>query len=155
MVRLLRWSCARWIGTGRYLDVGCGSGAALAVAQALGWRIAGIEMNEAAAAIARRFTDELHVGDVLTAPFTSARFDVVTAFHVLEHVPDPIAVARRMLEWLAPGGPLIVEVTNAVGLGASLLGGAWAGREGPRHPSPFSPATLEAALGKHGGQVGL
>jgi 2-polyprenyl-3-methyl-5-hydroxy-6-metoxy-1,4-benzoquinol methylase len=72
--------------------------------RALGWRIAGIEMDEAAAALARRYTEELHVGDILTAPFPSARFDVVTAFHVLEHVPDPVAVARRMLAWLAPAG---------------------------------------------------
>ena len=153
MLRRLRWSCPPWIGTGRYLDVGCGSGAALAVAQALGWRITGIEMDEAAAAIGRRFTDELHVGDVLTAPFTSARFDVVTAFHVLEHVPDPVAVTRRMLDWLAPGGLLIVEVPNAGGLGAALFGRAWSGLELPRHLSHFTPATLELVLGKAGGRI--
>ena len=153
MLRRLRWSCPPWIGSGRYLDVGCGSGAALAVAKALGWRIAGIEMDAAAAAIARRFTDEVHVGDVLTAPFARARFDVVTAFHVLEHVPDPVAVARRMLDWLAPGGLLIVEVPNAGGLGATLFGGAWAGLELPRHLSHFTPETLELVLRKAGGRI--
>src|SRR2546428_14015400 len=135
MLRRLRWSCPPWIGSGRYLDVGCGSGAALAVAKALGWRIAGIEMDAAAAAIARRFTDEVHVGDVLTAPFARARFDVVTAFHVLEHVPDPVAVARRMLDWLAPGGLLIIEGPNAGGVRAGPLGRGWAR---PRRPRPFS-----------------
>jgi SAM-dependent methyltransferase len=141
MLRRLRWSCPPWIGTGLYLDVECGSGAALAVAQALGWRITGIEMDEAAAAIARRFTDELHVGDV------------VTAFHVLEHVPDPVAVTRRMLDWLAPGGLLIVKVPNAGGLGAALFGRAWSGLELPRHLSHFTPATLELVLGKAGGRI--
>ena len=48
----------------------------------------GIEVDAAAAEKARRFADELHVGDVLTAPFAPAQFDVVTALHVLEHVPD-------------------------------------------------------------------
>jgi hypothetical protein len=47
--------------------------------QALGWRISGIEMDDAAAAIARRFTDEIYIGDILAAPFASGRFDVVTA----------------------------------------------------------------------------
>jgi SAM-dependent methyltransferase len=153
LVRRIRWDCPPWTGQGRYLDVGCGSGGALGVAQALGWQVTGIEVDANAAAKARRFTCELHVGDVLTAPFAAGRFDVVTAFHVLEHVPDPVAVIRRMLGWLAPGGLLIIEVPNAGGLGASLFGKAWSGLELPRHLSHFSPATLTRALEQAGGRV--
>src|SRR5262245_27329029 len=40
LVRRLRWDCLRWRGQGRYLDVGCGSGWALGVAQKLGWQVA-------------------------------------------------------------------------------------------------------------------
>src|SRR5262249_60620278 len=42
LLRRIRWSCPPWIGAGRYLDVGCGSGGALGVARALGWRVAGL-----------------------------------------------------------------------------------------------------------------
>jgi len=153
LARKIRWDCPPWTGQGRYLDVGCGSGAALGVASALGWKVAGIEVDEGAAAKARRFTDELHVGDVLTAPFAPGRFDVVTAFHVLEHVPDPVAVIRRALAWLAPGGLLIVEVPNAGGAGAAIFGRAWSGLELPRHLSHFSPETLERAVRQAGGRV--
>src|SRR5206468_12972793 len=96
MLRRIRWSCPPWFGAGRYLDVGCGSGAALGVAAALGWRVAGIEMDDAASPLARHFTDELHVGDVLTAPFAPCRLDVVTAFPLLAHVPAPIRAAATL-----------------------------------------------------------
>src|SRR6266478_701504 len=153
LLRRLRWSCPPWVGAGRYLDVGCGSGAGLGVARALGWQVTGIEVDESAAQKARRFTDELHVGDVLEAPFAAARFDVITAYHVLEHVVDPVAVVRRMVDWLAPGGLLVVEVPNAGGLGAALFGRAWSGLELPRHLSHFTPATLELVLRKAGGRI--
>ena len=149
----LRWDCPPWTGEGRYLDVGCGSGGSLGVARALGWQVAGIEVDEAAVAKARRFTEEIYLGDVLAAPFAPGRFDVVTAFHVLEHLPDPVAVIRRALAWLAPGGLVILEVPNAAGLGAELFGRAWSGLELPRHLSHFSPATLSRAVEEAGGRV--
>jgi SAM-dependent methyltransferase len=151
--RRLRWDCLPWRGQGRYLDVGCGSGASLGVATALGWRGSGIEMDAAAADKARRFTDSIHVGDILTAPFARGSFDVVSAFHVLEHVPDPVAAVRRMLEWLAPGGLLIIEVPNAGGLGAALFGRAWSGLELPRHLSHFTPGSLSRAVAQAGGRI--
>jgi len=151
--RRLEWDCPPWRGRGRYLDVGCGSGGTLGAAKALGWRVAGIEMDEAAAARARRFTETLHVGDALTAPFAPASFDVVSAFHVLEHVPDPVALVRRMLGWLAPGGLVIIEVPNAGGLGAWLFGRAWSGLELPRHLSHFTPDSLTRAVEQASGRV--
>jgi SAM-dependent methyltransferase len=153
ILRRIRWDCPAWRGQGRYLDVGCGSGGALGVAQALGWQVTGVEVDAAAAEKAKRFASEIHVGDVLSAPFADGRFDVATAFHVLEHVPDPVAVLRRMLQWLAPGGLLIVEVPNAGGLGAAIFGEAWSGLELPRHLSHFSPDTLRRAAEQAGGRV--
>jgi len=153
LARRLSWSCPPWRGQGRLLDVGCGSGSWLGVAHALGWQVSGIEMDPDAASKARRFTPAIHVGDVLSAPFAPASFDLVTAMHVLEHVPDPVAVARRMLEWLAPGGLVIVEVPNAGGLGARLFDRAWSGLELPRHLSHFTPATLERTMDLAGGEV--
>jgi SAM-dependent methyltransferase len=153
LLRRLRWQCLPWRAPGRYLDVGCGSGGSLGAALALGWHVAGIELSAAAAAKARRFTDRIHAGDVLAAPFEPASFDVVSAFHVVEHVPDPVAVVRRMLEWVAPGGLALIEVPNAGGLGAAVFGQAWSGLELPRHLSHFTPATLGRVVDRAGGRV--
>jgi SAM-dependent methyltransferase len=153
LLRRLRWDCPHWIGQGRYLDVGCGSGGALARARALGWTVTGIEMDVAAAARARRFADEVFAGDILAAPFAEGRFDLVTSFHVLEHVPDPVRVLKRMLDWTAPGGMAVVEVPNAAGLGARLFGPAWSSLELPRHLSHFTPESLERAIERAGGRV--
>ena len=150
----LRWSCPPWRGEGRYLDVGCGSGGSLGVARALGWKtVAGIEVDAPAAEKARRFADRLHVGDVASAPFSPASFDLVTAFHVLEHLPDPVGDLRRMLTWLAPGGLCVLEVPNAGGLGASLFGAAWSGLELPRHLWHFTPESLAALVRRAGGEI--
>jgi len=153
MASRVRWDCLPWRGRGRYLDVGCGSGGGLGAAVTLGWQAAGIEVDAAAAARARRFTADVHVGDVDSAPFAPGAFDVVSAFHVLEHVPDPVGVARRMLGWLAPGGLMIVEVPNAGGLGAALFGRAWSGLELPRHLSQFTPESLARTIALAGGEV--
>jgi SAM-dependent methyltransferase len=153
LARTLTWHCPPWRGQGRYLDVGCGSGATLGVAKALGWKTSGIEVSGAAAARARRYADELHVGDALDAPFAARGFDVVSAFHVIEHVPDPVAVVRRMLGWLDDGGLVIIEVPNAGGLGARLFGRAWSGLELPRHLFHFTPETLRRLVELAGGHV--
>jgi len=95
----------------------------------------------------------MYVGDILAAPFAPGAFDVVTAFHVLEHVPDPIAVVRRMLDWLAPGGRLIIEVPNAGGLGATLFSRSWLPLDLPRHLSHFMPESLARAVERAGGRL--
>jgi SAM-dependent methyltransferase len=153
LARRIAWDCPPWTGQGRYLDVGCGSGGTLGVARTLGWAPAGIEMDAAAAEKARRYSDSVWTGDVLSAPFLPASFDLVSAYHVLEHVPQPVEMLRRMLAWLAPGGLLVVEVPNAGGLGARLFGRAWANLELPRHLSHFTPASLARAVDRAGGTL--
>ena len=152
VLRKIRWDCPPWRGQGRYLDVGCGSGGALGVARALGWEVTGVEVDEAAAEKATRFTAEIHVGDMLSAPFAARRFDVVTAFHVLEHVPDPVAVLRRMLRWLTPDGLLIVEVPNAGGLGAAMFGEAGPASSSAA-PIPLFARDAQPRGGLAGGRV--
>jgi 2-polyprenyl-3-methyl-5-hydroxy-6-metoxy-1,4-benzoquinol methylase len=142
-----------WTGGGRLLDVGCASGKFLRQMAAVGWTCAGIEQDAEAAARARQVTPDVFAGEPLDAPFPPGSFDLVTAFHVLEHLPDPLGVLRRMLMWLAPGGSVVIEVPNVAGVGGRLFGRYWCGLDLPRHLVQFTPATVGALAERAGGRV--
>ncbi len=99
--------------TGRALDVGCGNGPTLAALAALapGWRLFGHEISDvnalrlaAIAGFERLYTGEL--ADI------DGSFDLITLFHSLEHLPEPVAGLAALRGKLAPGGLLLVEVPN-------------------------------------------
>ncbi len=98
------------------LDVGCSQGGTLAWLQGSGvaGRTTGIEIDPAAARIARGRVDRLIEGDVDAALGTldSASFDLVLCLDVLEHLVDPWRTAARLGRMIRPGGTLIVSVPN-------------------------------------------
>jgi SAM-dependent methyltransferase len=151
--RRIRKACPPWVGHGRLLDVGCASGKFLRQMAAVGWRVAGIESDPEAADRARGTGAEIFTGDPGQAPFADGSFDLVTAFHSLEHMPDPLGALTRMLRWLAPGGLAVVEVPNTDGLGARLFGRYWSGFDLPRHLVHFTPATMAAMVERAGGTI--
>src|SRR5205814_1352458 len=115
--------------------------------------VSGIELDSVAAATARGVTPDVTVGDPAEITLPPASFDVVTAFHVVEHLPDPATALRNMLAWLAPGGLLIVEVPNVGGWGGATFGRFWSGLDFPRHLIHFTPATMRALVERCGGVV--
>jgi len=151
--RRIRENFPPWIGAGRLLDVGCATGRFLHQMRAVGWRVAGIEIDPVAAAKASSVTPEIFVGDPIDAPFPDGSFDVVTAFHVVEHLPRPLPALRRMIGWLDASGLLIVEVPNAGGAGGRLFGRYWIGLDFPRHLVHFTPATMAAMVERAGGRI--
>jgi len=97
----------------RILDVGTGSGELLYVGQQHGYQMEGIEIDPRYAEFGRRtYGVELRTQsweDLSEPPET---FDVVTIFHVLEHLENPVRVLGKLSRLLRPGGKLIVEVPN-------------------------------------------
>jgi len=111
--RRLRAIAARAGRPGSLLDVGCGDGLFLRVARDAGWRVDGIEFSpEGAGRAAARLERPVAVGDLAAAAVLPGPFDVVTVWHVLEHLPEPrpmLAAAHRRLR---AGGLLVVAVPN-------------------------------------------
>lgn len=99
----------------RILDVGCGEGALGAALKRAGARsVVGIEVDARAASSARAALDAVALGDAATVevPGADEPFDWIIFADVLEHLPDPDRVLRRMLAYLAPGGAVVVSVPN-------------------------------------------
>ncbi|MFQ5931489.1 MAG: class I SAM-dependent methyltransferase, partial [Nitrospiraceae bacterium] len=119
-------------GANRLLDVGCGSGNLLARYKALGWNVRGIETSPRACAACRKRGLEVHQGTVFDAPFAQRQFDLILLSHVIEHLLDPIGVLKRVAEFLAPGGKLIVTTPNIHGIGFSMYGSCWYPLDAPR-----------------------
>lgn len=94
----------------RWLDFGAGHGGALDLLRPLAAAAAGLEPNDGQrAAIAAR-GHQVYAG---LGELGDARFDVVTLFHVFEHLLDPVGVLRALRDRLAPGGEIVIEVPHA------------------------------------------
>jgi SAM-dependent methyltransferase len=144
----VRFALAAAPGPGsRFLDVGCGGGLFLSFIQQAGHHATGLDNSRDAARLAwRRHRVPAFCGMLPEAPFRPGTFDVVTLYHVLEHLYDPAAYIEAAHRLLRPGGRLILQVPNAASLQFILLGEHWNGLDVPRHLYAFRPDDLEVLL---------
>ena len=95
------------------LDIACGGGSFLQLARAKGAEICGIDTNPAAVEEARKHDLPVHGLDLPEfAAKYPGRFDVVTAFQVIEHIPEVPPFVRSASACLKPGGKLLLTVPN-------------------------------------------
>jgi 2-polyprenyl-3-methyl-5-hydroxy-6-metoxy-1,4-benzoquinol methylase len=100
---------------GRLLDIGAGYGQFLHLAQSLFSEVFGTEVSESAVALAKeKYGLNLLVGQVEELDLPPRSFDVITLFHVLEHVPDPGKLVSRCHALLRTQGILVIAVPNDV-----------------------------------------
>ncbi len=98
---------------GRLLDVGCGEGMFLCEAAARGWMTWGTELSPYAARYASTALGrEIFCGELYDASFPQEFFDVVTLWHVLEHVREPARYLAEIRRVIRPGGLLVIAVPN-------------------------------------------
>jgi SAM-dependent methyltransferase len=131
---------------GSILDIGCGTGDFLSVCQKGGWRINGIEPNEKARSIASdKISNEGAVTDVIDAYLKTHKesFDVITMWHVLEHVPNLEQYIEHLKLLLKPEGWLIVAVPNFNSYDAKHYREFWAAYDVPRHLWHFSDVSIK------------
>ena len=130
---------------GRILDIGAGTGDFLSVAKQNGWQTIGVEPSEKAKAIAKNkgvsFVEK-------TVALENHSFDVITMWHVLEHVPNLEEQILELKRLLKPNGTLIVAVPNFKSFDAKQYGTFWAAYDVPIHFWHFSKTAIKMLFEK-------
>jgi SAM-dependent methyltransferase len=151
-VRFLDYCAGRNGGGGkRLLDIGCGSGSFLHSARSHGFVPHGMDMSAKAVEIVQnQYGIPARQGGIGQNVWEGNRFDFVTMFHVLEHLPDPRLALKFAAGLLQPGGTLLIQVPNISSLQARFFGKRWYGLDAPRHVINFSPKALGLLLQEMG-----
>lgn len=137
-------------GAVRLLDVGCATGYFLNEAAKVGWSVKGIEKNDHARQMAiSQFgldvRDEKYFFDI-----EKSSFNVITLWHVLEHLEKLNESLDKISEIIVPDGTVVIAVPNCDSYDAGFYRKFWAAYDVPRHLWHFSPSSLEKLLNKHG-----
>ncbi len=134
---------------GRLFDLGCAAGFFLGHARDAGFTVAGAEPSpDALAAMDPSLRPVVVPSLDDLAP--DARFDVVTAWDVLEHLPDPDATLRSLRARLSPGGVLAVVVPVLGSTTTRLAPSRWDQYKPPEHLWFWSPRAMRSMLSDHG-----
>jgi len=141
-----------------YLDVGCGDCKYLDEMCRRGLSkngLIGLELNDSAVEVGiKRGYKILNERVEVTTSIPNNSLDLVTMFHVIEHVSEPEVVISRIYEWLHVGGVFVLETPNYDALDAKLFRGEyWGGYHTPRHWHIFNSKNLTTLLEKNGFEV--
>ena len=154
--RLFQLNRSRWIikhvPKGTLLDIGCGDGNFIAFMSGRGWDVFGIENSDKYKHISQGVATETKIcrhntdkWDHLFAPS-----NVITFWHVLEHVEDPVKTLRQAHNALKPSGLLVLSIPNFKSLQAALCQDRWFHLDVPRHRWHFTPETITRLLRRSG-----
>lgn len=136
---------------GRILDIGCGSGVFVARMREKGWDAYGLEVSRDSR---EKSAQRLGKGKVFPgweeASFSDGYFDVVTLWHVLEHLDSPVAMAKDIFRVLKKGGFVLVEVPNCHSLTLRIFREFYEHHRIPEHLLYWSKQSLQYLFSTEG-----
>jgi len=133
---------------GAALDFGCGTGEFLQTLQTQGWAVEGVEPSD----LARKKAESLIAQKIhhSLGEISDKQFDIITAWHVIEHVPDLTQTIKHLKSLLKKDGTIFIAVPNYESPDASNYKDDWAGYDVPRHLWHFSRKSMEQLMETHG-----
>jgi SAM-dependent methyltransferase len=137
------------VGSGRLLDIGCNEGRGLRTYASNGFRVEGLELNENAAAVARKAGFTVHTC-MLEQFDAEVPYDVAVLSNVLEHSVNPRQMLRDVNRLLGNCGEVWISCPNSESWLRKVFGRSWINWHVPFHIAHFSPATLRRLLEETG-----
>lgn len=132
---------------GRVLDVGCGPGFFMEVAEQKGYDVWGLDPSTYIVCLAQeKFGSRIREGTIETAGFEKQSFDIIVAFDTFEHIYEPLKFLDVTRELLAPQGILVITTPNAKSLLGRVSGRRWVSFKIPEHVFYWSPSTIAKAM---------
>lgn len=139
---------------GNILDIGCGSGGFLGSLDPERWHRYGVELSAVPAKKAQQRPGiSVFVGDLHQAAYPDDYFDVITLWHVFEHMPDPVEMLKEIRRILKKDGILLIAVPNFNSLESRLMKDKWYHLDVPRHLFHYTPETIEKILREPGFRI--
>ena len=130
------------LNVGKMLDIGCGVGDFLHTAEEHGWTCTGVEPSEDAKAIAKTKTTANIINSEDMEKIPDATFDLITMWHVLEHVDDLKWQIEQLHRLTKTKGRIVIAVPNYKSYDAQYYKELWAAYDVPRHLSHFNKNVL-------------
>ncbi len=144
---------SKWQQKGEILDIGCATGQFLNYMAQRGWKATGIEPDEKTRNKAiSEFGLQVFPEDHLSA-INIPTFDVITLWHVLEHVSDLNGRMNQIRTILKPGGTVIIAVPNCNAKDAEIYNEYWAAYDLPRHLYHFTKSDMKLLMDKFGFRI--
>lgn len=140
---------------GRILDIGCGTGGFLSEMQKEGWDVYGCDIYPDACDTAKKESGLKNVynEDILFLNFPEKFFDIITLWHVLEHLTNPQEALKKINYLLKEDGILIIESPDFSSWQSRFFRDKWYALDLPRHLYQFSPEVLERILESAGVRI--
>jgi len=151
-LRFVKQAVANSDRTGYVVDVGCGNGLLLSLLPYK--KILGLDSSPKAISVAWRHNGVPGAcANLLNAPLPPESCSVITMFHLVEHLAEPVRFLEAAHSLLTPGGRLVVQVPNISCWQFLFFGERWNGLDVPRHLFNYRQRDLESLLGYCGFEV--
>ncbi|HZX34841.1 MAG TPA: class I SAM-dependent methyltransferase [archaeon] len=156
LIRTLRGKAFSGMPPGKILDIGCGEGTFLLAMSQAGWQCYGTEVSESSQEFSGRLKEKgirVHYGELTNAGLEPASFDLITLWHVAEHLRDPKEYILHARKLLKKNGLIFIAAPNIGSASFALWKCRWFHLDLPRHLFHFTPESASFLLENNGFEI--